>query len=1543
MVEGQWRLGIKQTSVGRGIILWEEWDLKKALSLTVILSLVLSLFATMPIAVSAQTEGTCGENLTWVLDDEGTLTVSGVGTMSFWGSEGEIPWYTVRDNIKKIVIEDGVTEILQGAFKNCEFLEELKIGKDVSQIGAWAFENCSSLKEIVIPDGVEKLGIYAFSNCESCTSVTVGKGVTSIGNSSFSGCKKIERVNISDISAWLNIEMNVDSNPLSGGSELYLNGSVVRKIEIPEGVTEIKNYSFYGAVGIEQVVLPKSLTSIGTCAFSGCAFTRIEIPEGVTSIGGHAFSKCGALSEIVIPESMTSIGFGAFYYCDNLTDVYYRGSEEDWEKIYIRSTRNEALYEATIHFNYGNHYVGDKAGEKININTVRTEKINVAIYENEKDSSKEFDSYRLSENATVANGINAVNSESEGIVTVSNDGSDIRVSKEGYIERTISAKRVEQARKIYLQRDVGIRPIIQAVWVEDTDVYTDEYEIGIISTDAVTLNAEVVWKSGEQGKIYLMQDGRREEFDGNTLTGVLSDKFDVSETIYIVAEDTEGNATKKALKFKAGGDIRDALNEYKLSIGDSVTGTIPDDIPIVGGGKVGLDLPMIPITVAFEDNKFYAVIGIDVVKASEDYSFISNVNGNYQEKMDKSTKYVFENIKDNFKSSLDMYSFSKLKTKWMKAKYNYTATVGFEADCTILGYIEGFVSDGGKISVLDGKVGINPSFEASMGSQILLVPPLYWEAALVGEIEAMVSVYLNETAKNFTPCGTVSGDVTLKGGIGVGVNKGIGVSGGAEGNIGVDWDIFVDSQDYVALSGEISAYVKAIIGPVTLIDKKFPFAKGIIWDYPSTRVESLSLMENVDFYNTAEYALIDRSYIGEKSDFLANEISVDLLEFTPQNKVETVFKTNVYPYSEPQIAEFSDGTMLAAWLDDDVDRGAINRTALMYSYYDGFEWSEPKQISNDETADFSPKLEIINDKAYIAWVNSNEVLSDGAELSEVFCSWEICVAEFCRDECIFTNVFRITNNTAIDMMPILYGDSTRVEIAWIENSAEDIFSAMNTYSIMVSSLTEDGWSNPNVYAKDRMPVDSLDGCIYEGERYIAYSVDFDGEQNDYTDKEIYLNNIRITENNELDSNPVIRNGKLYYYSNGGIVEYNLSEACTRVVVESISTDRFKVLSDGENCVIVYGEAQSLITELCAIMYDAESDSRGEATKLTNLQADISSYMGVLSKSGEMKFIVNKTEILGDIEAENPYGQTDIALFTVSPTYNLSMGDVAYHEELLMKGNTLEFYTEITNAGELTVHEYMIQITDKNGEIVATTYNEEPILPGEKVDFTAYYPLGDEKFISHEVTLSVKPINVTDYDESDNSCNIYLDYENISLENLNYGINSEGNAVIYADIVNRGYGENEAVTAVLRKGGYDGEIIDVVTINESLETLDVAHIGFTVPFADGAVYCVELDCKGLNSGFVVLSDEHNRVRFDLERGFVVVNSTKDIKQAKMILAIYKGEELISAKVTTVDITEGENIFESPIGDFSAADNVKVMIWDSVTLIKPLIGSCSTEIE
>ena len=224
--------------------------------------------------------GTCGDDVTWTLDTEsGTLTISGTGTMTNYtynGSKPNTPWYSYRSSITTVTIGSSVTSI----------------------------------------------GNYAFKGCSSLTSITIPNSVTSIGSDAFYGCSSLTSVHISDIAAWCKIAFSAsDANPLYCAHNLYLNGTLVTDLVIPDGVTSIKNYAFYGC-SLTSVTVPNSVTSIGVSAFYNCSsLTSVTIPNSVTSIGSSAFSTCSSLTSVTIPNSVTSIGSYAFYGCSSLTSI----------------------------------------------------------------------------------------------------------------------------------------------------------------------------------------------------------------------------------------------------------------------------------------------------------------------------------------------------------------------------------------------------------------------------------------------------------------------------------------------------------------------------------------------------------------------------------------------------------------------------------------------------------------------------------------------------------------------------------------------------------------------------------------------------------------------------------------------------------------------------------------------------------------------------------------------------------------------------------------------------------------------------------------------------------------------------------------------------------------------------------------------------------------------------------------------------------------------------------------------------------------------
>ena len=252
--------------------------MKKKLLITLIAVCTMMLAFCM-VNASAETvdSGTCGNNLTWTLDDEGTLKISGTGAMNqYAGTYNKSPW-NGNNSITSLIIDDGVTSIGSyafykcsgifsitmgdsvisignDAFLGCSSLTSITISESVSTIDDYAFSRCSSLEDIIIPDSVTSIGEKAFEDCSSLKSITIHEGVTSIGISAFEDCNSLSKVNITNLEAWCNIDFKSSgSNPLCcgdvpwdvSGAELYLNGNLVTDITIPDNITNIGNYTFY--------------------------------------------------------------------------------------------------------------------------------------------------------------------------------------------------------------------------------------------------------------------------------------------------------------------------------------------------------------------------------------------------------------------------------------------------------------------------------------------------------------------------------------------------------------------------------------------------------------------------------------------------------------------------------------------------------------------------------------------------------------------------------------------------------------------------------------------------------------------------------------------------------------------------------------------------------------------------------------------------------------------------------------------------------------------------------------------------------------------------------------------------------------------------------------------------------------------------------------------------------------------------------------------------------------------------------------------------
>ena len=316
-----------------------------------------------------------------------------IGVCAFFGCK----------NLTSVDLPNTVTKISRSAFYNCSGLTSVTIPNSVTSIGNYAFYNCSGLTSVTIPnsvtsigalafygsgltslvynahvfafmppsysgaytipDGIEIIAGGAFEYCSGLTSVTIPNSVTSIGQKAFYGCRGLKTIiipasvqtigtaafsncvnltviQVSAINPYYSAVDGVLYNKNKTILHQFPAGKNVTSFDIPNTVTEISGYAFYGCSGLTSVTIPNSVTSIGENAFRNCSgLTSVTIPNSVTSIGNYAFDDCTGLTspvynahvfaympssysgEYTIPDGIEIISSTAFYSCSNLTSV----------------------------------------------------------------------------------------------------------------------------------------------------------------------------------------------------------------------------------------------------------------------------------------------------------------------------------------------------------------------------------------------------------------------------------------------------------------------------------------------------------------------------------------------------------------------------------------------------------------------------------------------------------------------------------------------------------------------------------------------------------------------------------------------------------------------------------------------------------------------------------------------------------------------------------------------------------------------------------------------------------------------------------------------------------------------------------------------------------------------------------------------------------------------------------------------------------------------------------------------------------------------
>lgn len=344
---GLWKHGCRERAgdLSAAGSLWKHGCRLRIAGLCIAVCLLLLMIPLTGAAAEVTASGTCGASATWTLTGDGVLTVGGTGEMDDYYTSSENvsygwddveeypPWYDHLSDIRKVVIQKGITKVSHGSFTFCENLREVQLPEGLTMINASAFAWCEKLESVQLPSSLKTIRFGAFERCGALKSIVIPPGVETIYNNPFEYCTSLQSITVDP----------ANENYCSVDGVLYSKDQTVLQaypggksgeFTIPSWVQSIESGSaFAGCAGLTKVTVPAVITNTGGL-FEGCTgLQEVVLPEGLTEIGQNMFDGCVSLEKVNIPQSVATIGVMAFMECSSLRELALpEGLEriEDW-------------------------------------------------------------------------------------------------------------------------------------------------------------------------------------------------------------------------------------------------------------------------------------------------------------------------------------------------------------------------------------------------------------------------------------------------------------------------------------------------------------------------------------------------------------------------------------------------------------------------------------------------------------------------------------------------------------------------------------------------------------------------------------------------------------------------------------------------------------------------------------------------------------------------------------------------------------------------------------------------------------------------------------------------------------------------------------------------------------------------------------------------------------------------------------------------------------------------------------------------------------
>ena len=787
-----------------------------------------------------------------------------------------------------------------------------------------------------------------------------------------------------------------------------------------------------------------------------------------------------------------------------------------------------------------------------------------------------------------------------------------------------------------------------------------------------------------------------------------------------------------------GDKKEESKKEIKMQGGIDLT--IPDSVPVLGGGKIKFDYGNFPASFWREDNQWRIGIGV------------KDINKMREEKNWTSFKQFVDTQKESYRKGINSL---------LAARFG-PASMGMEqkAKICVYGYAEGTITSSGEVSASGGKLflEIKGTAEKEWQTVVVVVPVVIKVKGEVGA-KADFSVGLDFNNSKVYTKGKVDftvPSVRLTGGIGVSHIADVSVYGEAKNLVTIEAD-----EKKNAITGTVSGAL-GVSAKVLCFSYEKEILNGSI-EYPSPKKKSNSQMrsgtlkiepEGKDYEIQRVQSSSWKGSLRTMQKAKSHSVLKSASSVSASEKVHTL-QSDVYASAKPQILQTESGKKVLIYTTDVKGRTTGNHTAAVYSIYNeqNETWSTPAIIENDGTADFDTVAVVDGEDIYVAWVNAKRTFTQAEVEDEDFMTRLASATEIHAAKIRVsgnggevTKYPSVTKNDIADLHPSVTVKNHIPYIAWNSNSANDILKEAGTNTIYLSSLNGNVITTKKIVEEEE-PVQSVVTGILENDVVVAYTLNSGTEKKPQVQLVIAdADKRRLITEEGLNLSPSFANINgdavlLWYAQNNGNVSLNYTNSVHGNIESYIKDDAiisadYTVIEGKDSQLLIFSSNRTDDEKAGKNLYAyvMKDGKVSGPVSLTDLEGYVAVPSGIWDGTS-YEYTFTRTD--ADITEENVEERTDLCMSSIIPKSNLEIRDIDYAQEELMPGKNVSVTIPVKNNGLTDCKGGSVQIVCNN-TIIGQADIEDGIKSGETKDVTVNLTVPNNAEVKE--TLLVKVIS-----------------------------------------------------------------------------------------------------------------------------------------------------------------------------------------------------------